>query len=282
MIILIIFGSCTSEKPLENTVLWKISGNGLEKPSYLFGTIHTICVDDAVISDSVNKALEETQQIAFERNLGDSIENIKVSVNMYMEDGETIRHYLTKGEYATIDSFFVKTTGVTIEPMSDLKPTYMLGMALTKMIDCKLTSYELLLMEKAKEQNKGIQGLETMEEMFSVFKDISYRDQLELLLHNIEDNLATRMEEFKETNKLYKKSDITAMREFKSPDIGLSLKVSKEDLIDNRNKRWIPRIENYAKENPTFFAVGAAHLAGKDGLILLLREQGFTITPIMD
>lgn len=48
----------TNAQELENSLLWKISGNGLEKPSYLFGTIHITC--DATLSDNVKMALDKT------------------------------------------------------------------------------------------------------------------------------------------------------------------------------------------------------------------------------
>jgi uncharacterized protein YbaP (TraB family) len=41
----------------ENSLLWKISGNGLTKPSYLFGTMHMLCADDAMLSNNLKKQL---------------------------------------------------------------------------------------------------------------------------------------------------------------------------------------------------------------------------------
>jgi uncharacterized protein YbaP (TraB family) len=42
-----------SKKPLEKSLLWEVSGNGLTKPSYIYGTIHMICKDDASLGDSL-------------------------------------------------------------------------------------------------------------------------------------------------------------------------------------------------------------------------------------
>ncbi len=52
------------------------------------------------------------------------------------------------------------------------------------------------------------------------------------------------------------------------------------ELLDKRNKKWIPVIEGAITEKPTFFAVGAAHLGGPDGVLSLLRKQGYKLTPI--
>jgi uncharacterized protein YbaP (TraB family) len=51
-------------------------------------------------------------------------------------------------------------------------------------------------------------------------------------------------------------------------------------LLDNRNQNWIPKIEKVAKEKPTLFAVGAAHLPGENGVIALLRKKGYTVEAV--
>src|SRR6476620_5114936 len=67
--------SKTKKKPVaaasENTLLWRISGNGLPRPSYIFGTMHLLCKDDAKLSDSLQKAIEKTDQVYFEIDLDD-------------------------------------------------------------------------------------------------------------------------------------------------------------------------------------------------------------------
>jgi uncharacterized protein YbaP (TraB family) len=52
--------------PDNNTLLWKISGNGLSKPSYLFGTIHMLCADDALLSDHMKSIIRKTDEVYFE------------------------------------------------------------------------------------------------------------------------------------------------------------------------------------------------------------------------
>jgi uncharacterized protein YbaP (TraB family) len=53
-----------------------------------------------------------------------------------------------------------------------------------------------------------------------------------------------------------------------------------EKMLDNRNKKWLPAMTAAIQKQSSFFAVGAAHLAGSAGLINLLRKKGFTLTPI--
>ncbi|HLV51992.1 MAG TPA: TraB/GumN family protein, partial [Flavobacterium sp.] len=45
----------------EPSLLWQIEGNGLEKPSYLFGTIHMICEDDFMMTPAIERSLENVE-----------------------------------------------------------------------------------------------------------------------------------------------------------------------------------------------------------------------------
>jgi uncharacterized protein YbaP (TraB family) len=51
-------------------------------------------------------------------------------------------------------------------------------------------------------------------------------------------------------------------------------------LLDDRNTAWIPKIEAFVKDKPTFIAVGAGHLGGKNGVIQLLRAKGYDVKAI--
>ena len=53
-----------------------------------------------------------------------------------------------------------------------------------------------------------------------------------------------------------------------------------EKLLDNRNKAWMTQLPSLFSEQSTFVAVGALHLSGKNGLVNLLRAQGYTVKPL--
>src|SRR5690606_3766061 len=67
-----------------NTLLWKISGNGLDKPSYLFGTIHMLCEEDAVLSNSLKKIIAATDEVYFEVDLDNMLEMLGAMNKMKM------------------------------------------------------------------------------------------------------------------------------------------------------------------------------------------------------
>ena len=105
---------------LENSTLWKIEGNGLEKPSYLFGTIHITC--DATIEDDVKKALDETSQVVLEVDMDDPEMMTKMMGGMYMKDGKKISDLVTEEEYAIIDAMITKETGMPLKMLETMKP----------------------------------------------------------------------------------------------------------------------------------------------------------------
>ena len=51
-------------------------------------------------------------------------------------------------------------------------------------------------------------------------------------------------------------------------------------MLDNRNKKWMQQLPGIFKQQSTFVAVGALHLAGENGLVMLLRNAGYTVKPL--
>lgn len=275
---LVITVSSAFGQKLENTTLWKISGNGLEKPSYLFGTIHITC--DATLSQKVKDALDQTDQVVLELDMDDPAMQGKMIQGMAMKGGKTLKDFVSDEDFQLIDKLFKENLGMSVSLMQNVKPFFLMATFYPKMIDCPIESYETELMKVAQEQKEEIKGLETIEDQLQVFDDIPYDVQVKDLVKTAKDNLAYEKKIIKELMKVYKEEDITAMVEMMNDENSEVTSKHIDKLLDNRNKNWIPKIGEYAKEKPTFFGVGAGHLAGKNGVILLLRKAGYTVTPV--
>ena len=123
-----------------------------------------------------------------------------------------------------------------------------------------------------------IDGLETAAFQMSMFDSIPYRVQAQMLMDaiNAEDGGST--DQFDEMVKLYRDQDIYAMQNLMDEEGGIA---GYEDLLlVRRNRNWIPIMAASMKARPTFFAVGAGHLGGDEGVIALLREAGYTVEPV--
>ena len=265
---------------LENSTLWKIEGSGLNKASYLFGTIHITC--DATLENDVIKALDETKQIVLEIDMDDPDMQDKMMKGMYMKDGKTLKSIVNDEDYQAIDSLFTSKMGISVKMIENVKPFFLTSMLYPKFIDCPMESFEAELMKVAKEQNEEIFGLETIDDQINVFEVIPYEDQVKDLVRTAKDNMAYDKANFAKLLSIYKDENITDMLNIMNDDNYSSVAEYQDELLDNRNINWIPKIKEYAEKQATFFGVGGCHLAGENGVINLLRQAGYTVRAVRD
>ncbi|MCH2218488.1 MAG: TraB/GumN family protein [Flavobacteriales bacterium] len=268
----------SSSQELENALLWEISGNGLEKSSYLFGTIHVTC--NATLSEHVKDALNKTTQLALEIDMDDPGMQGKIMLNMRMKQNKTLKNFVSEEDFAAIDSLFTKKVGMSVKMLQSMKPSLLSAMFLPSLLDCPMQSIEGELIKVAKEQKEDIKGLETVASQMEIFDLIPYEDQVEELLKSVKDNLLRDKENLVKMLEIYDSKNITEMLTHMEDDKENNLGKYMDIMLDKRNKNWIPVIIAYAKEQPTFFGVGAGHLAGENGVIQLLRKEGYTLKPI--
>lgn len=261
--------------PTENALLWEISGKGLQKSSYLYGTIHVICPDDLNISTTTKNVFNKTEQLYLELDLDNP--ELTTEMQRSMASNTHLKNLLKANDYEQLVSFFKNRTGYSIDVLGMIKPFYLLSYTYSPMIGCSQPiSVEKSFAEMAYMQNKSIFGLETLEDQLSVFEKISQQKQANMLLDCIKD--FDKMQE----------SFQVMLREYKAENLNALVKTSLDTysyryehlLLDKRNKRWVKKMTRICPKKATFFAVGAAHLAGEKGIINLLRRKGYTVTAI--
>ena len=84
-------------------------------------------------------------------------------------------------------------------------------------------------------------------------------------------------EEFSIMENLYNAQDLDSLCAYTDSDI---MNMMREELLVNRNLRWVSKMSPLINKQRVFFAVGAAHLCGEDGLLELLSKQGYVIEGI--
>ena len=265
---------------LENALLWKISGKNLEEPSYLYGTIHAICMDDLIFTNQTLRAIEDSQQLALEIDVTDKELPLKVQQGMLMKDNTKLRELLPSADYKLLARYFSDSLGVDLNLMQQMKPIFLTTLVYGKLLGCIPQSYELQLSQMAIREKMGVEGLETIEEQLQVFEKISYKKQAEMLLQTIVE-YPDLQAAYWNMIVSYKNQDLTSLYHVIS-DVQFGIKEYEEVMLTERNQRWVPRIEQMAKDKPTFFAVGAGHLPGNKGLLALLRRRGYTVEPILE
>lgn len=275
-----------AQRPLEKTVLWEVSGKGLRSPSYLFGTIHAICAEDLTISEPLKSRLSVSQQLYLELDFDDPSlspgmqQMMNMQEMMFMQDDTTLESLLSESDYKLVDRYFTDSLGLPLALMKNVKPFFLTSLMLPSVLDCPPASWETSLTELAKAQGTEVKGLETVEEQLSFFDKIPYKDQAAMLVESLRDAGSSK-EEFGNLVALYKQGDIEALQAVVTSQAS-GLGKYDQLLVTERNKRWVPLMEKAAREKPTFFAVGAGHLGGTNGMIRLLRKAGYTVKPVME
>ncbi len=262
----------------ENTLLWKISGNGLKESSYLFGTIHITC--DATLTDKVKTALDKTQQLCLELDMDDPAMQGEMMSNMMMKNGVTMKSLAKPEDFKAVDAFLTANVGFSAEMLNTVKPFMITAMLYPKMLGCEMQSVEAELIKIAKAQNEDVIGLETVGEQLAVFDAIPYQEQMNELVITAKDNMQRDKAELAEMMTLYKSENVEAMISFTEKSANVMTSKYSDVLLKKRNQNWISRMTTIATNKPTFFGVGAAHLGGKDGVIALLRKAGFTVEAV--
>lgn len=276
--LLTLLTSFSFSQKLENSLLWKISGNGLKSDSYLYGTIHITC--DASLDENTIKALDKTQQLYLELDMDDKSMQMQMMKYMMMKDGTKLSTLLNEDDFRAVDDFLKKHMSMSAKMFDGFKPFIVSTMLYPKMIDCSFQSVESELMRVTKEQNEEIYGLESIGDQLQVFDKIPYEDQVNELLKTAKSDLSKEKAEMKKIMDIYQTKDIEKILEAMDESDNQISADNKDVLLVNRNKNWIPVIEKVIKSTPTFFGVGAAHLAGDDGVIKLLRKQGYKVEAV--
>ncbi|MFN3942297.1 MAG: TraB/GumN family protein [Flavobacterium sp.] len=262
-----------------NHLLWKISGNGLKKESFVYGTIHMTCNNE--LPAKVTSALNKAEKLVLEIKMDDPELMAKSMQGMQMKDGTRISSMVTAEQMELMNQFFMQHLGIPLKVLDQAKPALLQALFYSKMLDCsKATSVEQLLMNVAKSNDLEVLGLETIESQMAIFDQIPYQTQVEDLWQMVQNNQESEKSEFLELLELYQKEAIDAMITGMEKSKNKTSAEFKEILLDQRNQNWIAPMLQLMQEKSCLFGVGAAHLGGENGVLELLRKKGYQVTPV--
>jgi uncharacterized protein YbaP (TraB family) len=271
--ILIILSSSTVVAQ-QNSLLWKVSGNGLSKPSYIFGTIHVVCSADYKMADKVSKAFNSSDQLVLEVDLSDPQELQQVQKLMRTE--KSISSSLTPEEKQKLENSLMKYFNLKLKDVDNLSIAALESMMVLKAVECAdKKMYEMELLSMAKQQGKQIGKLENITDQFSFFdKAYSPKDLVKHL-----EFVPEYSNIFTELVKNYKAENLTLLSEYANDSRFMS-EDAKHWLLTARNENWVKMMPSMMSGSQVFFAVGAMHLPGENGVLELLKKAGYTVTPV--
>jgi uncharacterized protein len=273
-----LFAPCTTQAQ-DKSLLYEISGNGLSKPSYVYGTIHIICPKDYFLTDATKNAISKAEQIYLEVDMDDPQMVSKVQKEMMFADGKTMKDFLTADEYTLLSEHFKQKMNINFDMMNRMKPFAVMSMLYMTLLDCQPESYEMNFVGMATKDKKEVLGLESIESQIKIFDEIPYQKQSKMLVELIQKKTESQ-KEFDQMLDLYKKQDTEGL--LKSMDKAMIDFEGYEGLLlDNRNTAWIPVMQKAMADKQTFFGVGTAHLGGKKGVLQLLKDKGYSVKAVL-
>lgn len=270
---------------LQNSLLWKVSGNGLSKPSYLFGTYHLMTNEFVKTVKGVNKAMKKSDAVVGEIILDDQLQ-AQLMPYMLMEKG-TLDSLLPKAQYDSLDAALKERVGMPAAMLNKMKPmavyTIFTATELKKsgLINESKDSkpMDLYFQDEARKKKKKVLGLETVKQQADIlFGSTPLDRQAELLMDYVRKGAKDSGDQNKRMKDCYSAGRLKCLEDMMKESTYNDAETA--ELLDKRNNAWIPQLEVIMKEQPAFVAVGALHLTGETGMIKALRARGYTVEPV--
>lgn len=280
---------------MQAQLLYKISGNGLTKPSYIIGTYHLAPVSFADSIPGLTEALAASEQVFGELDMTElmSPENLqKMQEGMMLPEGTTLSKLLTDEEMGRLNVVLKELMGVDmtnamVKQQLDALSPQALQTQLSLLIYMKKhdgfnpqATFDGYFQQVAQQQGKGVGGLETPEfQVQTLFKGMTLERQKQLLMCLVDNKEYMELMAEQLVEAFFKQDlvGVKAVMDEKQQNQCDSTPEEDDLLIYSRNANWIKLMPQIMKDKPTFFAVGAGHLPGDKGVLQLLRNAGYTI-----
>ena len=288
---ILIFFVCTvsAQKNNEKTgsLLWKISGNGLMQPSYIFGTHHLFPISFLDSVAGVKEAFASCEQMVGELVMRDmaalSLELQKAGM---MPKDTTWQILLSEEDYRFVDEQLTAVFGTGLQTFGVYKP-FLVSMTYT-VVSYQKTFPQINLGEvadmwfqqQATSKGMSVVGLETAQDQINALDVASLKRQAADLICALKNTDYTELS-VRKMNRLYRSADLEGLSEMLREENPCPLNADQEVAInDARNHRWLEKLPALMADKSSFVAVGCLHLAGEVGLLAGLEKAGFTVEAV--
>ena len=267
-------------------LLWKISGRGIDKPSYILGTHHAVPFTYCDSIPGLMKVFEEVDFVIGEFDMVKMGEMSPAQMQnmqrmMMMPADTTLLSLFSKEEKVLLDTYLKETVGVELKMFSAMKPmTIMVTVQNNILMDiipdiASMTAMDKYMQTLAVSQGKKVGGLETMDYQMNLLYGNSLEEQADALLEMAQ-------------NSNSKELLIELTSAYKSQNLDILWNVFKEQmtsyeydaLVSVRNRNWEKQIMELLPAQSSLFVVGSGHLPGEKGMITLLKQAGYNVEPI--
>ena len=265
----------------KHSLFYEVSGNGLKKPSYLFGTFHLYTSSFVDSQKNVLRKLKASNAVAGEI-VADSL-NFSPQLLQAMQSDTPLFDLMSPTAYVELDAWMEELTGSDLSMFNNLSPMAVNAMLL-QFIYLKHFSppkneqpMDVYLQSEARKRKMNVYGLESVQTQVNALFDKPLKRQAEQLEEFVMEK-DSAVHHLRMLQHLYRNADydklVSMMYDASYTEDEIKI------MIHDRNAAWLALLPTMMKQQPTFVAVGAMHLAGETGLVEGLRKQGYTVTPL--
>lgn len=266
-------------------LLWKISGRGIEKPSYILGTHHAVPYTFCDTIPGLMKAFGEVRRVVGEFDMlkmdamtPQQVQNMQKM--MMMPADTTMASLFSDAQRDTLDAYLKNTLGANLQMLSAMKPMTIMVTVQQKMLVelipdiASLTGIDKYMQTLAAEKGKQVGGLETMEYQLGLLYGSSLQDQADALMDMV--RRSNSKELLQELTAAYKTQNLDTLWKIFQDQM---TQLEYDALVKTRNLNWLEEMKALLPTQSTLYVVGAGHLPGDAGMINLLRDAGYKVKP---
>lgn len=273
LMILITTGSAQTAE--DQSLLWRVSRPQTSHTSYIFGTIH---LQDSTVfrqRDTVLMLLDACTTFAAEIHL-DSAQKIMMNPGVIMRSSGSLYDDLDTPTVRRLMTLLDKRMPGLSALIPRLKPGTLT--ALLAMGQDEATAPEAMdvfLWNLAKRKQRDVVGLEFVSEQIQLLDTMG----VEGLKRIAWDSTNESSDDLRQIVDAYRNENLRELSII-AADTSIMAGIELESLNDDRNHRLVERMVPLLERGRTFVAVGALHLTGNESVITLLRQRGWTVTPV--
>ena len=265
-----------------STLLWKIEGNGLQQASYLFATVHVQDKKAFNFNDSVLPALDLCEAFAMEVILENIPQDVILSSMTYGEN-KTLKDEISKKTYKRTQRIFKDELELDLAAYEHFRPfgiASLLSQKQTQTADLAPYIVDDFLYQKAKSSAKQLFSIEEIKTQLQLFQSFGEKELL-ASFDDFENDPLINNKLMTQLVDAYAQEDLEKLSLLVHDNKNEATEDFYRRMFEDRNIDMAESIENIISKQSTFVAIGAGHFLGKEGVIELLKQKGFSIRPIV-
>lgn len=260
-----------------NSLLWRLETPESSRPSFVFGTVHVKAPFAFENLDPVLEAIRSCEAFAAELSLDEATQHVNLSNEILANAENQLLGNLSEKKFQKIRAVILRAVNIDIRQHSYLRPMLLMNLLDEAFLPPATAPYALdeYLWQLAKQEGKVMLGLETVDSQAEIMNKLAPKEEIAAFLHQVKNIRKSRQSVLK-TIRWYQQEDIQKLYRATHHSLGNWRYV----LLKKRNHIMADRIAEIAPQQSVFAAVGAAHLAGKEGVLRLLKLKGFRAIPV--